>query len=496
MTTTHAAVVAPVAVQEVATLTRASVGTCWDVTGSLVTKAVDEARYNWRPSDGTFEGVLWEPARTNLFLNSTTLATQSRTVTAGTTYTVSFYGSGQLTISGNTTVDGVVASTRVMSGTGPTARTGLTLVAGTTTLVFTVSGSVTKAQLEAGGFATSWITTAGASATRAAETFSGAGMFNTTFTDATADYSAVTTYALGSRVKKDRRIFESLDGGNLNNTPVATADTYHPRITYPSGAVVLYEGQVYTSLTSGNVGNQPDETPASWKAWWLNVAPTNDFACFDRMQGVPSVGANGEQVFAFYAAEEVNAVVLFGVQADTVHIAISNGAGGLATRSVTVAGGVAVALDMAVPGGTVGGAVVSVFAHRATGVVVIGEFIAGTQHGLGATRFGFNYSIKDWSERRDDEVFGDSTFVRRGYAKQLAFDVEIDTPDGNEDLNNIAERLEYLRATPTAWVVTHESKWARVSVVYGTYKSFRVVVPYASVALCAIELDGLIQTTT
>jgi hypothetical protein len=192
----------------------------------------------------------------------------------------------------------------------------------------------------------------------------------------------------------------------------------------------------------------------------------------------------------------VNAVVLFGVRADTVHIAISNGAGGLATRSVTVAGGVAVALDMAVPGGTVGGAVVSVYAERASGVVEIGEFIAGTQHGLGATKFGFSYSIKDWSRREDDETFGDSTFVRRGYAKQISFEVEIDTPDGNEDLNNIAERLELLRASPTAWVVTHESKWARVSVAYGTYKSFRVVVPYGSMALCALDLDGLIQQTT
>ena len=119
-------------------------------------------RFDYDPSTLICKGLLIEEARSNLLLNSlidgTNLTTQIVTLTA-TSYALSFYGTGSITITG-----GHIAT---VTGTGnyPNRVTYLfTPTAGVST--FTVSGDVKFAQLEAGSFATSFIPTAATSVTR------------------------------------------------------------------------------------------------------------------------------------------------------------------------------------------------------------------------------------------------------------------------------------------------------------------------------------------
>lgn len=114
-------------------------------------------RYDFDPVTLVCRGQLIEDTRTNLFLNSlidgTNLATQSVTL-AATAYTMSFYGTGSVVISGG--------HSATVTGTGafPSRRTyTFTPTAGSST--FTVSGDVKFAQVEAGAFVTSFIPTAG-----------------------------------------------------------------------------------------------------------------------------------------------------------------------------------------------------------------------------------------------------------------------------------------------------------------------------------------------
>lgn len=123
----------------VSTFTRASIGTYIDDDGLLQTAAIGVPRFQ----NGRY---LVELAATNLFLQSGTPATQAITVVSGSTYTVQCYGSGSITLSG--------------AGAGTAVQgTPVTFTASSTVLMCTVTGSLSRAQVELGFKATSYVAT-------------------------------------------------------------------------------------------------------------------------------------------------------------------------------------------------------------------------------------------------------------------------------------------------------------------------------------------------
>jgi hypothetical protein len=147
------------------TFSRATVGTYYDSSGILQTAAINGPRFDYDPSTLLPNGLLLEGARTNLLLNSllngTSLSTQSVTVTA-VAHTLSFYGTGTVDLTG------AFVSTVVGTGAYPT-RTTLTFTPTAGSLTLTVTGTVQFANLEVGPFASSFIPTAGTTATRNAD---------------------------------------------------------------------------------------------------------------------------------------------------------------------------------------------------------------------------------------------------------------------------------------------------------------------------------------
>ena len=159
------------------TFTRASTATFIGSDGLIQTAAINTPRFEHDPVTLQCRGLLIEAGRTNLVFPSATLTTQTRTVTA-VAHTLSFYGTGTVVLSG------AHSATVVGTGAYPT-RTILTFTPTAGSLTLTVTGTVTEAQLEAGGQATSYIPTTGASAVRSQDlcTITGAsftGMYNQT----------------------------------------------------------------------------------------------------------------------------------------------------------------------------------------------------------------------------------------------------------------------------------------------------------------------------
>jgi hypothetical protein len=142
--------------------TRASAANYFNSAGVLTSATTNEPRFDYDPVTLVSKGLLVEVARTNLLLNSASLSTQSVVVTA-VAHTLSFYGTGTITLSGASTAGPLVGS-----GAFP-VRSTLTFTPTAGTLTLTVTGTVEYAQLEIGSSISSYITTVGASATRAVE---------------------------------------------------------------------------------------------------------------------------------------------------------------------------------------------------------------------------------------------------------------------------------------------------------------------------------------
>lgn len=131
-----------------------------DENGDIVNVPANVARIDY--SNGS-PAILVEPQRTNLVYPSDIATTQVRAVTA-VAHTLSFYGTGTVTLSG--------AFSGSLVGTGINNRVSLTFTPTAGNLTLTVNGSVTNWQLEAGSNATSLIKTVSGSVTRNADAIS------------------------------------------------------------------------------------------------------------------------------------------------------------------------------------------------------------------------------------------------------------------------------------------------------------------------------------
>ena len=147
------------------TFSRSSAATRVGQDGLIQTVAVNTPRFDYDPATLSPRGLLIEEARTNLLVNSPingdALPTQNVSVTA-VPHTISFYGTGTITLSG--------AAVAIVIGSGeyPNRQT-LTFTPILGVLVCTVVGLVQFAQLEVGGFATSFIPTAASPVARSAD---------------------------------------------------------------------------------------------------------------------------------------------------------------------------------------------------------------------------------------------------------------------------------------------------------------------------------------
>lgn len=202
------------------TFTRTTTATRTNASGLIESVAINAPRFDYNPTTLAPLGLLIEEQRTNRVLNSDTLATQNVTVTAVAT-TLSFYGTGTVTLSGT--------HSQAVVGTGayPSRRTyTFTPTAGTLTL--TVSGTVQFAQLEVGGFATSYIPTAASQVTRAPDNASMTGTNFSSWYNATEGSFVTDSLVAYVDAGKFPAVFQVTDGTLGNRIDQGYTPTPNP----------------------------------------------------------------------------------------------------------------------------------------------------------------------------------------------------------------------------------------------------------------------------
>lgn len=234
------------------TFTRASSATYRDSTGTRQTAATDAERLD-HTSSGTALGLLVEEQRTNQFLNSDSPATQTISLTATGDYTLWMEGTGSAAVAANTA-----------TGTGfGTATEGSPVtfnISGTGSVDVTITAPVTICQLEKGSFATSYIPTAGASVTRAADMCS----------VATADFGFSTTAGTVAFTGTMLGFVSNAHGWDFND---GTANNQISLYLPSAAKLFLYNGAVQADISGGAVVASTQFKSAS--AWAANDAATS-----------------------------------------------------------------------------------------------------------------------------------------------------------------------------------------------------------------------------
>jgi hypothetical protein len=233
-----------VADARVATTRSANTATRFNASGLIEIVNANLPRFDFNPSSLVCRGQLIEETRTNLFLNSlidgTNLATQSVTLSA-VAYTVSFYGSGSITISGghSATVTGV--------GDFPNRKIyTFTPTAGSST--FTVTGDVKFANLEAGTFATSYIPTTTTSLTRNADVVSMTGANFSSWYNASEGSLVVEASTFKPTTLAGSAVVAEVNDGTLaNRNVIQYQSNFAEARTVAGGVIVAQMLQAYTA---------------------------------------------------------------------------------------------------------------------------------------------------------------------------------------------------------------------------------------------------------
>ena len=190
-----------------------------------------------------YDGKTVAKAEENLLLNSAILATQSVT-TRAEPYTLSFIGTGTVTLSGTSTAGPLV-------GTGAANRVSLTFTPTAGTLTLTVTGAVERAQLEARSVATAYNPTTTQPITNyipvLQTTLAGVPRF---------DHNPLTGESLGLLVEEQRTNLatysEQLDNNSWNKVDASiSANSFvAPDGSLSAGAITILTSGGYVSKTA------------------------------------------------------------------------------------------------------------------------------------------------------------------------------------------------------------------------------------------------------
>lgn len=450
----------PSTILDTGAFARASTATFVGSDGLIQSAANNVPRVEYDPVTLACKGYLGETSATNLLLNSllngTSLSTQSVTVSA-VPYTLSFYGTGTVTLSG--------AHAFAVVGTGAyPARRSYTFTPAAGSLTLTVTGTVQFANLETGSTATSFIPTAGAPATRSADAITGSGLIYSNIPE--TDYAAWVsgaTYAMNDRVIRT---------------------TTH---------------SVYQRAVAG-AGTTPPETDTTN---WVRIGPTNRWAPFDEKVGT---GASNTGVITYLLKPgRLNGLALLGVVAGkaTVSLVVNNET--VYTASIDLDSGNTVGnwyeyfyepiyqqgevvitdlLDAAlfdVPGYSEG--ILSVTLERPTETVSCGMLVVGIASDVGLTQYGARVSVRDYS-KKDADSFGNYTLAVGDFSKRMTADVIVD----NDKLDNVVNYLTRYRATNLVWV---GSSVYGCTVVYGFLSDWSVQIENATQSRLSQEIEGM-----
>lgn len=281
-----------------------------------------------------------------------------------------------------------------------------------------------------------------------------------------------------------------------SNVPEDDAPAWDAQTTYAADERVVSAHRVYESKAGSNQGNTPT---AGGDDNWRDIGPTNRWAAFDDLNSTKTQRAGTIDV-TLEPGEMVNAVALFGVNADTAQVIVTDIDSGAevynATRTLQDTSHVVdwpeyffepiersdrTLFDDIPPYYNTR---VRIILDAGAETAAVGVIVLGRQRSLGIHLWGLRFGIQDFSRIERDQ-FGQLDITQRGYIDVITYQVRVATPAASR-----AKRiLTNQRGRPTVYIGNTDRE---ESIALGLYDDWRVVTQNAKRSDCNIDILGTI----
>lgn len=119
-----------------------------------------------------------------------------------------------------------------------------------------------------------------------------------------------------------------------------------------------------------------------------------------------------------------------------------------------------------------------------SGVTSIGHLAIGSVRNLGVALYGTSVGIISFSRKETDE-FGNTRVVRRPNSKRAEFDIEIET----ERVSFVQRELAAVDSIPVVWIGEDSIE---ATILFGLYQDFSIAISGPSISDGTITVEGLI----
>lgn len=291
--------------------------------------------------------------------------------------------------------------------------------------------------------------------------------------------------------------------------PIVMSDSYLVASTVPetdyaewssSTSYVIGDKVIRTSLHKvfEAVGPSTGSIPESSPTVWLEIAPTNRWACFDQKIGTATTQLGG---FSYTLRQSlVTGLALVSVVAGYAKITMTDDTAGVVYDKLiplvdlssivdwySYFYGVVKRKDTLVltdlPSYRFAQLMVELI-DDAGSTSSLGALVTGQVISIGkSVELGASSKIVDYSRTEFDD-FGNLSIVKRAYSKRLSMDVWLPA----SEVDFIQSLVASLRATPLIFI--GDESYAALQ-VYGFYKSFDISIRYPTYSVCSIDIEGL-----
>lgn len=124
------------------------------------------------------------------------------------------------------------------------------------------------------------------------------------------------------------------------------------------------------------------------------------------------------------------------------------------------------------------------FVEQGTDDPSVGEVVVGRINEVGASLYGVNLGILDFS-RKERNAFGQYDIIERGFADTMEVDMVID----NSDISFVKRFMSQIRAKPAIYIAEDSIE---ATAVYGYFTDFQIIISGPCKSDATLSIEGLI----